>query len=464
MLLSHTNMRIPALQQGCYCQYHRIDNKKTLFDEHLTCKELGLQNCFYYPTNITFGLENAKGLRKLFSYGLPCIYTGVEMIDPQKIFTLLKKDLNKITVLDICNRIEPMVNSLMPKEKEVYFIIKDAAEKEPEKFFKELLGALRSQYEHELVKKQYPIFKTLMSYSYSLPDNLQPQFLKLMEDTEKKIKRTPVGTRFSVTEFRYKLKKIKDDIGKLHDKKKLGIINHFLKLSENFEQKTNLKNINNQRKVLTNMDTILKRSILRNNSDLQELFETSNLKFNEQEILVPFSRKTFIYDLSQIIKNLDNSELKEIFMKIAEKLPTSKNSTAAYIAKLSNETTERAISHLLWPSMASVEHLLPRSCNGQNVMANYAGACASENSERQSIPFMEQLKRRPDTSKYCQKYVDRLVKYAKKGVFEKEGIDIKYIEDFKNTIAELSKGSIILDTSNLYKNNRFLKTEPVIKD
>lgn len=455
-------MKIPAVQQSCYRQYHRMANKNTSPAEQSSCKELGLQNCFYYPTNISFGLENSQGLKKLFSYGLPCIYTGVEMIEPQKISNLLKKDLNKITAMDICKYIDPMINSLMPKEKEVYLVIRDAAEKEPEKKFKDLLGALRTQYEHELVRKQYPIFKALVSYSYSLPENLQPQFLKLMEDTEKKIKRTPVSTRFSVTEFRYKLKKIKDDIGKLHDKKQLGIVNHFLKLSENFEPKTNVRNINSQRKVLTNMKAILDRSMLRNNSDLQELFETSRLKFNEQEILVPFSRKTFIYDLSQIIKNLDNSELKEIFMKIAEKLPTSKDSTAAYIAKLSNETTERAISHLLCPSMASVEHLLPRSCNGQNIMANYAGACASENSDRQSIPFIEQLKRKPNTPKYCQKYVDRLIKYVKKGIFEKEGIDIKYIEDFKNTIAELSEGSIILDTSNLYKNNRFLKEEPVM--
>lgn len=455
-------MKIPAIQQAYYRQYNQTKNEANSPIKDSPCQNLGLGNHFYYPTNISFGLENARDLKRLFSYGLPCIYTGIEMIDPKKITTLLKMDLRNITAKEICEYINPMANSLFTKEREVFDTIKEQAEFEPEKNLKEILNNLRKKYEHELLKKQTPIFKSLLAYSYSLPEDLQKPFLKLMDDTKKKIDRTPVNSRFSVTEFRYKLKKIKDDIGKLHDKKQLGIVNQFLKLSENFEPKTNVKNIHEQKKVLSNMENIFNRSLLRDNADLQELFNNSKLKLNEEEILVPFSRKAFIYDLSQIIKELDNSELKEIFMKIAEKLPTSKDSVAAYIAKLSNETPERVISHLLWPSMASVEHLLPRSCNGQNVMSNYAGACASENSERQSIPFMEQLKRRPDTPKYCQKYINKLIKYAKMGIFEKEGIDIRYIEDFKNTIATLSEGNIILDTSKLYINNRFLKKEPAI--
>ena len=48
-------------------------------------KNIELQNNYYYPTNITFGYAHDKGIKKLVSHGLPCMYTGVEMIDPQKI-------------------------------------------------------------------------------------------------------------------------------------------------------------------------------------------------------------------------------------------------------------------------------------------------------------------------------------------------------------------------------------------
>ena len=79
----------------------------------------------------------------------------------------------------------------------------------------------------------------------------------------------------------------------------------------------------------------MNNSILRGNEALQELMETSKAKINAEKISIPFSRKAFIYDLSQIIKELDDSDLKETFMKIAQKLPTSQDSTAAYITKYS---------------------------------------------------------------------------------------------------------------------------------
>ena len=137
-------------------------------------------------------------------------------------------------------------------------------------------------------------------------------------------------------------------------------------------------------------------------------------------------------------------------MKIAEKIPTSKDSIAAYITKNANLSSEKIILTLLSPFFATIEHLHPKSCDGADEMFNYAGASSRENAERQNIPFIEQIARRPLTGKYCQKYVDR---------FEKENIDIKYIEDFKNTIAQESEGSIILNTSRLYKDGRFDKPE-----
>ena len=63
------------------------------------------------------------------------------------------------------------------------------------------------------------------------------------EITADKISRRPIVTRFSVTEFKYKLDKIKQDYGKLHDKKNLGLINHIIKQASEFSPKTNEKNI-----------------------------------------------------------------------------------------------------------------------------------------------------------------------------------------------------------------------------
>jgi hypothetical protein len=118
--------------------------------------------------------------------------------------------------------------------------------------------------------------------------------------------------------------------------------------------------------------------------------------------------------------------------------------------KYVHEPSEKIIYRLLWPSMASVEHVYPRSCGGIDDISNFGGACTRENSDRKSLDFIEQIKLKPDTKYNCQKYVDRLIVLAKEGVFDELNIDIKYIEEFKNTIYEESQGLICLDISKLY--------------
>lgn len=454
-------MKIPAIQNTCYRQYYQEGCNKNSIScpNSLECRNLELQNIFYYPMNISFGADGAIAMKRLFEHGLPCMYTGKEMIDSGFIDNFFKNGYHRLKAIDVCKHIQPVINCLMDKEKEVFLAIKAQAMLEPQKNIKEIMQTLKNRYEYELIKDQAPIFKTLEAYSYSLPDDLRLELKHLLMITDAKINNTPVYTRFSVSEFRYKLAKIRDEVKELHDINAVGMVNHFLKMSEDFEPKTNDRNINRQKDIVSRMETILKRTVLRDNTEMKELLRSSKAKLNAEKILMPFSRKAFIYDLSQIIKNSRDAYLKQAIMKIAEKLPTSKDSTAAYITKYSNKSCEKIVHQLLWPSLASIEHLLPKSCKGANKLSNYGGACASINSERSSTPFVEWIKKFPDTPKYCQKYVDRLIKYAKNGIFEKEEIDIKYIEDFKQTIATLSEGAIVVDTSKLYKGGRFKKPE-----
>ena len=425
--------------------------------------EVSLPQGFYYPTNISFGLENAKNLKKLFSYGLPCMYTGVEMIDPQIVQQFISQGLHKLPSSRVCDFMDTFYDSMLSNEKEVYEIIREQANIEPRKNLQEILKSLKLQYEDELIKKQLPIFKTLNAYAFALPAQTQEQVNKLLKEAEDKIHQRPVSSEFSVTEFKYKLSKIKEDIAKLHDKKSLGTVNKFIRLSEDFEPQTDSKNIYSQRKIVSDMEKILHNSSLYENAALNSLINNAKAQLNNEKILIPFSRKTFLYDLNQIIKDIEDTELKASMMKIAEKLPTSKSSNAAYITKFSKEPPEKIFYRLLWPSLATVEHILPRSCHGKNEMSNYGGACARENSDRHNLPFMEQLRRRPQTAENCQKYIDRLIQYANEGVFKNENIDISYIEDFKNTIAEQSQGTIILDTSKLNPKGRLSTAKPASK-
>ena len=289
-------MKIPAIQQTCYRQYYQREYGITR-PKNFECKNLELSNNFYYPQGITFGLEGAPAMKKLFSYGLPCIYTGIEMIDAQVVTKMLKNFVHRLPAVDVCRYIDPFINSLMDIEKKVYIAIKEQAELEPHKNVKEIMQSLRNNYEYELIKNQMPLFKALGSLGYCLPDDLRLQLNQLLTETENKIYKNPIITRFSVSEFNYKLKKIKDDIAKLHNKKTLGIVNHMIKLGTEFEPKTNEKNIFCQRKKLSNIEKYINNTTLKNNEALQELIETSKSKLNAEKVSIPFSRKAFIYDL-----------------------------------------------------------------------------------------------------------------------------------------------------------------------
>ena len=447
-------MEIKSINQ-LYNHYYNNQSLQPVCKKQQLSGNSELPRCYYYPLNINFKAANSKHIKTLFSYGLPCIYTGIEMIDPTLVQKMIKQNIHKLPAKELCKYMDVFYDSLLSNEKEVYELIRAQAEIQPKKNIKEVLQSLKTQYEHELLEKQIPIFTTLKAYSYSLPEDLQLQIDLLLAESMDKINNKPVISIFSVTEFKYKLEKVKCDVAKLHDKKSLAIINNIIKLSQKLEPKTTEKNINNQRKIVSDIKTVLNCSVLQDNTALQDLITTSSAQLNEEKILVPFSRKSFLYDLSQILKDIDDSSLKAAFMKIAEKLPTSKSSNAAYITKFSKESCEKIFYRLLWPSLATVEHILPKSCSGADCMANYAGACARENSDRSSISFVEQLKRKPDTAKYCQKYLNRLIKYVKRGIFEKENISIKYIENFKNTIETESQGQIVLDISALYKEGRY---------
>ena len=39
----------------------------------------------YYPCSTILGIANAGKLKQLFAYSIPCMYSGIEMIDPKKV-------------------------------------------------------------------------------------------------------------------------------------------------------------------------------------------------------------------------------------------------------------------------------------------------------------------------------------------------------------------------------------------
>jgi hypothetical protein len=106
---------------------------------------------------------------------------------------------------------------------------------------------------------------------------------------------------------------------------------------------------------------------------------------------------------------------------------------------------------MLYPFFASVEHIKPFSKGGLNEMRNYGGASRIENAERSNMPFIQQMRRVPETPQNTQKYIDRIIDLYEEGYFKKYKVDPIYIEDYKETIKTESEGTLVLDISKFKK-------------
>ncbi len=402
----------------------------------------------YYPIGFT-GIQNSSKLRMLFAYKLPCIYSGIPMIDPKILTRWMKNKIFSRPASQVLEILEPHKDSFTGIEAKVLDIIRDRAAIHTDKNIKEILTEVEPVFKRRLRKKQSAIFRELVESAQNLPDKYKYRFKMFMEETDKKLNDKPIQVPFSSYEFKYKLAKIKEDIQNGQDVKSKKVMNKLLKESKRLSNTTNSRTIENQKKVIDFLDLILKKSVLKNNVQLRELIDISKSRLAQDKIVIPFNRKSFIYDLARLIEDLPNQNLQEELLTIAQKLPTSQDSTSAYIVKVTAEPVDKIGYRLIWPSLASIEHLLPRSEGGLDIMANFAGATTRENSARKSIPFVQQIKRRPLTPIYCQKYVDKLIELYHQGVFARLNVSPKYIVDFKNTIYVLSKKRINLDISKL---------------
>jgi len=443
-------MKIPAIQQKIYLQ--RLPQRKIASNgQNTQSYEITQLPRFYYPCNISFGIANAAKLKTLFSYDLPCMYSGVIMIDPKKVQKMLKNKYFEGSITQVLEKIKPFEKSLQGIELNVYKILQERAEYNPDWTVSEAIQSIVPQYKKELRSKQAPMFQQITAECKKLPEEYRLKFHHLMQETRDKLADRPIIVPFSRAEFKYKLEKVKEDIDKLKNIKATKVVNKLISVSEELTSQDIELTREERLKVIDFMNIILKTSVLKDNKQIKYLLDTTRSRINEEKMLVPFSRKGFIYDLNKVLADYPDKDFVENMNEIAEKLPTSRDSTAAYIMKFATEPSEKIAYRILWPSMASVEHIHPKSCGGPDLMANFGGACTRENSDRKSIDFVEQMRLRPKTPYYCQMYVDRLIELAKKGVFENNNIDIKYIEDFADTINKESRGRIVLDLSKLYE-------------
>ena len=357
----------------------------------------------YYPCSTILGIANAGKLKLLFAYNLPCMYSGIEMIDPKKVQKLLKNRAFEGTITDVLNSISLFEESIQGTELIVYEILKEQAKINPDKTISETFKEIAPYYQGFLRKEQAPILYDLINLGKGLPQIYRSEFIKLIREAQDKLAERPIINPFSTNEFKYRLRKIKDDISKNKSLKAKKVMTKLQMEAEKLPEKTTNFTKINQKKIIKFLKIIIGTSIIRDNKSLNGLLDDAEKRFRGEKVITPFSRKAFIYDLAKLLEFLPDKKLKKKMLETAEKLPTSRENVSAYIMKYVHEPSEKIIYRLLWPSMASIEHIYPRSCGGVDDISNFGGACTRENSDRKSLDFIEQIKLKPETKYNCQK-------------------------------------------------------------
>ena len=398
-------------------------------------------------SSITFGLSNSSKLKQLYSYGIPCMYSGVEMIDPPKFTRDLKCGYYSSGIRKAVKHLSNYSDSFLGNEKLLFQLLKLKSFFSSKISLKDAVQSFTPFFEKLLVAKQLPKINQLYFYGKELPIDYQSSFEQLLENAHKKLLKQSVIEPFSTTDFKYKLKKISSDAINNLNPKGQRALKKIVSVSDDLSQKTRPETLENQKKVINLIGLIIKSSELKQNEQVVNLIEISKKRLNGESVTIPFSRKAFLYDINQLLENLPNSELKSTILDIASSLPKSGNSFSAYIVKISKEPSEKIAYRLAWPYFASIEHIHPQSCGGKDKISNYGGACSRENSDRQNISFLEQLKRRPKTPKYCQKAIYRMLKLKDSGIFTKINFSEDYIEQFAKAVENESQGKVKLRTT-----------------
>lgn len=433
-------------------------NHKRINSNKAYGREFGMENysrindlrCMpiYYPVQFSGG--DMSKVRKLFAYGIPDMYSERILIDPKTISKWVRSGFFSRPAKEIIQLFDNNYSgSFIDYERDALNIIRQRSVIHPNYTMREILQEVRPVYNRKLRKEQTPIFHKLWEEFELLPDKYKDDFHELMQKTDNMLNDKPIIIPFSSYEFKYKLAKIKmylENNGT--DNKAVRVMNKLIKESMKFSNMTNAENIDYQKKVFQFLNHIRKRSVLKNHEQLWEVFSEAKSRLDRKEIMVPFGKKSFIYDLLKIVEDLPDNQ-KDYIHKIANKLPTSGENFAAYMLKLSTATNEQIGYKYTWPSMATIEHLHPRSKGGTNDKGNLGIASAIENSKRKSIDFTEQLLLIPKTPEYTQRTINRLIELNEEGVFDKIHLSPKYITEYADTVYKESKQTVKLDTGKL---------------
>lgn len=424
---------------------------------------------------VSFGrtAEHAEALRALMAHEIPDMYSGKIVIDPKILEKFYSRHVFSRAIKNVIKIIKPFEKSLHNVESQFFSIVKSISKSNPQYKLADVIRKIAPEHNRKLLEIQQPIFDELTEMSEKMPPELKQEFDSMMAIVYKKLSHEPVALPFSAREFYYKLQRIADEVATKNNTWERQTLKRMLQIAKKLPERTlqeenSLKDIKSKAKrnkkkkndksiikrradILTQIEIMAAETDLKNNHELTKLFARTRSKIYNIPIVIPFNRKSFIYELQKITSELEDTKLAHKMVQKAVSLPTSHDNLSAFVMKCVEYSSDKIGYNMVAGSAGSIDHLIPFVKNGKDDLQNYGISSAYYNSERAQRPMQQQLKKYPQTYENCQKQVDRLIELYNAGTFKKVGLPKHYITNFARRMYNLSPedNRLVLDIDKL---------------
>lgn len=430
---------------------------------------------------------SAKAYRKLSKY-LVDFYTGLPMLEDKQLTKMKQRGFFTGPIKDVVHKLKPYYNDgiFEPVEQEVFEKIMKAAESNPNMDLTSLFNTWYIAARKNLRKIQRPTFDKIKELGAQLPPDKMQEFYRFMAQTDRMLYDEPVLKEFSHKDFMYKMEKFiyklpegsqtQQRMGKLLRQLQIlheiqgDVPEQFVKEIYDFKNmkvagkkslyyEKHLKPLEKDKdalrlKLINDIGIVAEKGGYKK---IHSLCQRNMDMLNGVPVRIPFSNKAFKYDLSEILADIEDKELKHKMLNLADELPTSRKSADALILKLKDADPNIIGDRLLNPSLVSIEHLVPQSLGGPDTMANCAMARRSINSRRGNEPLYITLQNYDPKNQ--QKYAECVVKLQKHGKIPYEDAleHFETIERLSHGRVDLSVQKAKLDQTVKYVKDRFAK-------
>lgn len=357
---------------------------------------------------ISFGANlitsQSKFKRLVKKRTMHCIYCNKVLVDEDQLNRLEKSGVFSGSIKNFVAQTKQFYKSMHKAHRTVFRMIANYAVKSPQTTLEQVMQTLYPKALRHLRKSQNPLFTQLKNCARNLPPEYRTRFAAFMRIQECKLKDKPFINEFSAKEFNYQLrnmcKTVSNDRLSSMMLQKAGLLIHpsfkdiHTEVPENIVYKIfniNVKHNSNLKKIKEELpqskEAIMLQTIYGirltgqklSRNDIIELCDRAIKEISGIPVKVPFSNKSFRYDLIEALDGLPDEKLKRKMLNITKKLPTSMENPYSFITKHATASSDKIGHNLLFPSIVTIEHLKTKYDHGKNVIGNYALCCAFDN-------------------------------------------------------------------------------------